>query len=124
MRPARPHPRVTRLCPSALPPAVSLTHVEYHLLVHGPGAGCLQFWSRDGGPEDILGEIAWARTHDKEAQAIATRGQQLAAKYLNGEARACYWCDGGKGSRRERRGCGPHEGSYGSVAGLRALTGK
>ncbi|KXZ50186.1 hypothetical protein GPECTOR_17g823 [Gonium pectorale] len=51
----------------------------------------LEFWRPEGGPEDVLQELEWARRHDEEAKAIAMRGQQLAARYMNGQARTCYW---------------------------------
>ncbi|GLC40227.1 hypothetical protein PLESTM_001017600 [Pleodorina starrii] len=61
----------------------------YHLLKHRENV--MMFWDSNGGPEDILQELAWAKEHDDEAAAIAARGQQLAAKYLSSEARVCYW---------------------------------
>lgn len=51
----------------------------------------IQFWRPGHGPEDVLEELAWARDNDEEAQRIAVRGQELAAKYLTGKARTCYW---------------------------------
>lgn len=56
-----------------------------------PNLNDAQFWDLQGGPEDILREMAWVRHNDGKARAIATRGQQLAATYLNGQARTCYW---------------------------------
>ncbi len=50
-----------------------------------------QFWRPGHGPEEVLEELAWAQDNDKEAQRIAVRGQELAAKYLTGTARTCYW---------------------------------
>eukprot|EP00198_Chlamydomonas_reinhardtii_P010028 XP_001699365.1 predicted protein [Chlamydomonas reinhardtii] len=41
--------------------------------------------------KDILEAVDWARQHDQQAHRIALAGQQLAARYLTSEARACFW---------------------------------
>lgn len=42
-------------------------------------------------PDDALEVVEWANSHDADAARIAAAGQELAKKYLNGNARTCYW---------------------------------
>ncbi|EFJ49904.1 hypothetical protein VOLCADRAFT_89378 [Volvox carteri f. nagariensis] len=62
----------------------------YHHLLK-PFEHFVPVWRAGTGPETILDALAWARTHDAEAQRIAAAGQALTAKYLSSEARACFW---------------------------------
>ncbi|PNW71171.1 hypothetical protein CHLRE_16g694750v5 [Chlamydomonas reinhardtii] len=62
----------------------------YHHLLE-PGVHFLPVWKNGAGPEDILEAVDWARQHDQQAHRIALAGQQLAARYLTSEARACFW---------------------------------
>jgi hypothetical protein len=41
--------------------------------------------------EDILDAIKWLREHDEEAELIGQRARDFVLKYLNREARQCYW---------------------------------
>ncbi|MEW5310913.1 MAG: hypothetical protein WDW38_002667 [Sanguina aurantia] len=40
---------------------------------------------------DILQAVAWLRSHDKEARAIAEAGREFALAHLNRDSRLCYW---------------------------------
>ncbi|EFJ42937.1 hypothetical protein VOLCADRAFT_107032 [Volvox carteri f. nagariensis] len=58
----------------------------------------IEFWrDRDGdgdgggGPEDVFTELDWAAANDEAAAAIAAEGQRIAATYLTGNGRTCYW---------------------------------
>ncbi|GIL74228.1 hypothetical protein Vretimale_1982 [Volvox reticuliferus] len=62
----------------------------YHHLLK-PFEHYVPVWPVGTGPETILDALAWARSHDEEAHQIATAGQQLAARYLSTQARACFW---------------------------------
>eukprot|EP00195_Chlamydomonas_chlamydogama_P008851 CAMPEP_0202897950 /NCGR_PEP_ID=MMETSP1392-20130828/6577_1 /ASSEMBLY_ACC=CAM_ASM_000868 /TAXON_ID=225041 /ORGANISM="Chlamydomonas chlamydogama, Strain SAG 11-48b" /LENGTH=391 /DNA_ID=CAMNT_0049583727 /DNA_START=248 /DNA_END=1424 /DNA_ORIENTATION=- len=59
----------------------------YHLLK--PMVHYVPVWKDT--PDDMLDMLAWAKQHDVEAKKIAQAGQELALKYLNKRARACYW---------------------------------
>ncbi|KAG1671559.1 hypothetical protein FOA52_011281 [Chlamydomonas sp. UWO 241] len=63
-------------------------HAFYHHLLK-PHVHYLPFWVEQ--PDDILDVLKWARENDDKAEAIAGAAQKLAHKYLNKQARACYW---------------------------------
>jgi len=60
----------------------------YHHLLK-PGVHYVPFWKKQ--PDEILDALKWAHMHDNEAKTMAAAGQQVALKYLNRHARACYW---------------------------------
>jgi hypothetical protein len=55
--------------------------------------------------EDILDAIKWLREHDEEAELIGQRARDFVLKYLNREARQCYWKEVLTRSGNEVYGC-------------------
>ncbi|GLI62738.1 hypothetical protein VaNZ11_005470 [Volvox africanus] len=53
----------------------------------------VEFWRDEevDGPEDVLRELDWAEANDEEAARVAAEGQRIAATYLTGNGRTCYW---------------------------------
>ncbi|GIL69192.1 hypothetical protein Vretimale_12585 [Volvox reticuliferus] len=53
----------------------------------------VEFWKDEevDGPEDVLRELDWAAANDEAAARMAAEGQRIAATYLTGNGRTCYW---------------------------------
>ncbi len=84
--PAPRHPH-SHAIPTRTPPPAGY-HAFFRRALQ-PDVHYLPFWTQ--GPEELLEELAWVRANPEQAQRVAQAGAAFAQRFLNAQARACYW---------------------------------